>query len=280
MTNDYYIVSSAAVAFLSCWSSYNLVMDPIASYAGGASGARAAAKAGSAIVVVDAFRASTTIAVLISKRARVIPVASIEEAASTPVDFRAGERGSEKVTGFDFGNSPTEILEAEIPPGSTIALSTTNGTRIMEAAARAPYILAGSFVNATAIADALSTGFAGERVTVVGCGWEGRRASEDETAAGGILRRLEERGARLDGRARHVVDAYLSRPVERLRSNSAARRLRRLGYERDLDLCLAEDIVPVVPLMLDGAFVEGRNLPASMCEISGLRAASKSRNSS
>ncbi|MDQ3567328.1 MAG: 2-phosphosulfolactate phosphatase, partial [Actinomycetota bacterium] len=212
-------------------------MDPIASYAGGASGARAAAKAGSAIVVVDAFRASTTIAVLISKRARVIPVASIEEAASTPVDFRAGERGSEKVTGFDFGNSPTEILEAEIPPGSTIALSTTNGTRIMEAAARAPYILAGSFVNATAIADALSNGFAGERVTVVGCGWEERRASEDEAAAGAILRRLKERGARLDSRARYVADAYLSRPVERLRSNSAARRLRRLGYERDLDLC-------------------------------------------
>ncbi|MGI8909970.1 MAG: 2-phosphosulfolactate phosphatase [Rubrobacteraceae bacterium] len=252
----------------------------IAAYAGGASGARAAANAGSTIVVVDAFRASATIAVLISKGARVIPVASIAEAASAPADFRAGERGSAKVAGFDFGNSPTEILAAEIPPGSTVALSTTNGTRVVEAAARAPCILAGSFVNATALADVLSTGFAGERVTVVGCGWEGRRASEDEAAAGAILRRLEEWGTRLDGRARRVVDAYLSRPAERLRSNSAALRLRRLGYERDLDLCLGEDSVTVVPVLRDGAFVEGRKEAASMCEISSLWAGSKSRNSS
>ena len=49
----------------------------IARYAGGERGSRAAARAGSAVVVVDAFRASTTIAVLVSKGARVIPVASI-----------------------------------------------------------------------------------------------------------------------------------------------------------------------------------------------------------
>jgi 2-phosphosulfolactate phosphatase len=94
---------------------------------------------------------------------------------------------------------------------------------------------------------------------VVGCGWEGRRASEDEAAAGAILHRLGERGARLDGRARRVVEGYLTRPTNLLYSNSAARRLTRLGYERDLDFCLGEDTVPVVPRLVDGAFVEGRS---------------------
>jgi 2-phosphosulfolactate phosphatase len=228
----------------------------IARYVGGESGARRAARAGSVVVVVDAFRASTTIAVLVSKGARVAPVASVEEAASARTDFRIGERGSTKVTGFDFGNSPTEILGSEIPPGSRIALSTTNGTRVVEAARGARTILAGAFVNAGILSEELAGGaHDSAEVVVVGCGWEGRRASEDEAAAGAILHRLRSRGAELDGRARRVVEGYLSRSAMALRTNSAARRLRRLGYEEDIEFCLAEDAVPVVPRLVGDAFV-------------------------
>jgi 2-phosphosulfolactate phosphatase len=233
----------------------------IARYAGGESGARGAARSGAAVVVVvDAFRASTTIAILISRGARVVPVASIADARSyVGADFRAGERDSAKVAGFDFGNSPTEILAAEVPPGSTVVLSTTNGTRVIEAARGAPAVLTGAFVNASAVADELAAGIHGPHVVLVGCGWEGRHASEDEAAAGAILHRLGERGAELDGRARRVVDAYLSRPATFLSNNRAARRLKRLGYGRDLDFCLAEDTVPVVPHLVGDAFVGGRS---------------------
>ena len=228
----------------------------IARYAGGESGARTAARPGSIVVVVDAFRASTTIAVLVSKGARVVPVASVEEAASAEADFRIGERGSAKVAGFDFGNSPTEILGSEIPPDSTVALSTTNGTRVVEAARGARTILTGAFVNAGILAEDLASGtYVDAEMVVVGCGWEGRRASEDEVAAGAILQRLRSGGVELDGRAMRVVEAYLSRSVRRLRNNSAARRLKRLGYEEDLQFCLAEDTVPVVPRLVGDAFV-------------------------
>ena len=231
----------------------------IARYAGGERGSRAAAHAGSVVVVVDAFRASTTIAVLVSKGARVIPFASVERAYSfAGADLRIGERGSAKVAGFDFGNSPTEILDAEVSPNSTVALSTTNGTRVVEAARGAPTILTGAFVNAGALAEGLAAGtYDGAEVVVVGCGWEGRRASEDEAAAGAILHRLRSRGAELDGRARRVVEGYLSRPLRTLRNNSAAQRLKRLGYERDLEFCLGEDTVPVVPRLVGEAFVGG-----------------------
>ena len=228
----------------------------IARYAGGERGARSAARVGSVVVVVDALRASTTIAVLVSMGARVLPVASVEEAASAGTDFRIGERGSAKVAGFDFGNSPTEILGNDIPPDSTVALSTTNGTRIVEAASGARAILAGAFVNAGVLAAYLSGGtYDDAEVAVVGCGWEGRRSSEDEAAAGAILYRLRCHGAELDGRAARVVGRYLSRPVEVLHDNSAARRLKRLGYGRDLEFCLAEDTVPVVPRLVGEAFV-------------------------
>ncbi len=144
----------------------------IAGYAAGERGARAAAREGVAVVVVDAFRASTTIAVLVGKGVRLIPVASIEEAAAyAEADYRIGERGSAKARGFDFGNSPTEVEAAELPPGATVVLSTTNGTRIIEAARGATEILAGAFINAHAVADELATGAYGERVAVIGCGW-------------------------------------------------------------------------------------------------------------
>jgi 2-phosphosulfolactate phosphatase len=228
----------------------------IARYVGGESGARRAARAGSVVVVVDAFRASTTITVLVSKGARVVPVASVEEAAAARTDFRIGERGSVKVAGFDFGNSPTEILGSEIPPGSKIALSTTNGTRVVEAARGARTILTGAFVNAGILAEELAGGVHdGAEVVIIGCGWEGRRASEDEAAAGAILHRLRSRGAELDGRARRVVEGYLSTSAMALRNNSAAQRLKRLGYEEDIEFCLAEDAVPVVPRLVGDAFV-------------------------
>ncbi len=227
-------------------------------YAGGESGARDGARRGALVVVVDAFRASTSISILVSRGARVVPVASVAEAAAIEADFRVGERGSAKVSGFDFGNSPTELLDARIPPGSTVAFSTTNGTRVTEAAAGAPVILTGAFVNAGAVANRLlaeANAHDIREAVVVGCGWQGKRASEDEVAAGAIIHRLAEDGVALDERARRVVSRYLEGPQKALRANSAARRLKGLGYEKDLDLCLTEDAVPVAPRLVNGAFV-------------------------
>lgn len=227
----------------------------IAGYGAGEKGAREAARRGAAVVVVDAYRASTTIAVLVGKGARVVPVASIEEAGSYPADFRIGERGSAKVQGFDFGNSPTEVEGAPIPEGSTVVLSSTNGTRIIEAAHGSPGIYVGSFVNAHAVADGLLALGRHAHVAVIGCGWRGRRSSEDESAAGEILARLREGGADLEERAEKIVAGHEERPRKALLTNTAARRLKRLDYAHDLDFCLAPNTVPVVPRLADGAFV-------------------------
>src|SRR3712207_8044902 len=80
--------------------------------------------------------------------------------------------------------------------GSTVVLSSTNGTRIIQAAERAPGIYVGAFVNAGAVAEELLRSRTTDgRVVVVGCGWRGRRSSEDEAAAGEVLTRLRDRGA-------------------------------------------------------------------------------------
>lgn len=226
----------------------------ISRYAGGERGARSAVRAGAVLVVVDAFRASTTISLLVSRGARVVPVASVEQALQTRADLRIGERGSAKVSGFDFGNSPAEISASHVPPGATIAMSTTNGTRVIEAGLGAAAIYTGAFVNAGRLASRLYERFPESEIVVSGCGWEGRRASEDESAAGAILHRLGLLGSELDPRASTVADRYLKRPRSALAANSAARRLLRLGHADDVELCLAEDSIPAVPRLSGAAF--------------------------
>lgn len=226
----------------------------LARFAAGATGARAAARSGAAVAVIDAFRASTSICVLVSRGVRVIPVASLEGAARTKAEYRIGERASAKVAGFDFGNSPTELIASDLRPGSTAVLSTTNGTRVLDAAKGAPIILTGAFVNASVLAGELRR--TGLEIVVVGCGWEGKRALEDEMAAGAILHRLAEDGITLDQRGKAVVAMYRTRPNSDVLRASAARRLERLGHTADLAFCLEEDTLPVVPRLTDGVFEE------------------------
>ena len=107
-------------------------------------------------------------------------------------------------------------------------LNSTNGSRIIEVAQGIFAILAGAFVNAHAVADKLEICAYGERVAVTGCGWEGRRASEDESDVGASLYRMRQRGVGLDERARWVVDLYLA-PPRRFCAGTASPGVRRVS---------------------------------------------------
>jgi 2-phosphosulfolactate phosphatase len=61
-----------------------------------------------------------------------------------------GERDEKKIEGFDYGNSPTEILKADLG-GKTVVHTTTAGTRGLLNATEADILLTGSLVNAPAI---------------------------------------------------------------------------------------------------------------------------------
>ena len=65
------------------------------------------------------------------------------------------------------------------------------------------------------------------------------------------------KGVRLDEWVRRVVDLYPARSDKSLRQNSAARRLAPPGHEWELDFCLAEYAVPIVP-RLEGCHLVGR----------------------
>ena len=148
---------------------------------------RGAQEARGTVVIIDVFRAFTTAAVAFSKGAeKIVLVAEVADALRLREqgvgEMCMGEVNGIRPDGFDLGNSPYEMLDAEVA-GKTLIQSTRAGTVGMSAAVNASQIYAGSFAIAGATVKAILRD-APALVTVVAMGWEARvHADEDEQCA-------------------------------------------------------------------------------------------------
>lgn len=108
-------------------------------------------------VIIDVFRAFSVESYLFSKGAeKIIPVADLDLAYKLKKDFPdailVGERDGEKCEGFDFGNSPSELTDANLK-GRTVIHTTSAGTQGLFGAKNADIILGAGLVNARATAE-------------------------------------------------------------------------------------------------------------------------------
>lgn len=148
---------------------------------------RGAQEARGTVVIIDVFRAFTTAAVAFSKGAeKIVLVAEVEDALKLREqgvgEICMGEVDGIRPDGFDLGNSPYEMLDADVA-GKTLIQSTRAGTVGMSAATNASQIYAGSFVLAEATVKAILLDNP-ELVTIVAMGLEARvHADEDEQCA-------------------------------------------------------------------------------------------------
>jgi len=237
----------------------------------GVAGAREAASRGDVIVVIDALRASVTItSALVVGAVKVIPVLAIAEARAY-LDQEgylvAGERGGVQIEGFHFGNSPTELWrQAAEVRGKTLVLTTSSGTRCVEAAqeggARCPELVEGAAVligalpNATALAQA-AFDLAGERrrdIALIAAGVNGQATVEDLFAAQVIAQRLAVMGAVLADEEWGDPPAE-SRAAEVFMNSPSGQKLRSLGYGEDVAFCAQIDVFEAVPIYRDDGFV-------------------------
>ena len=109
---------------------------------------------GKLAVVIDVFRATTTIVTALARGAeRIVPVSAEKEICRAcknyPDALLAGECMGEKIKGFHFGNSPFEFTHDAVA-GRTIIMRTTNGTKAVHKASAAKAVYLGAYVNATA----------------------------------------------------------------------------------------------------------------------------------
>ena len=221
----------------------------------------ASAEPGSVAVVIDVFRASTTIAAALAGGARfVLPVSDVEQAMKLAEPYAenevllGGERECQRIEGFQLGNSPREYTR-EVVAGKVIIFTTTNGTRALTAAKDAATVLVGSFVNFSAVADAVA---GHETVTILCAGNNGRLSLEDFACAGGLVNRLAKKESQLDDAALAARAAYKNLKADlgrTLTSTEHALRLADLGFRADLDFALKVDSVPVVPCLSEGRIV-------------------------
>jgi 2-phosphosulfolactate phosphatase len=199
-------------------------------------------------IVVDVLRATSTICqALASGYERVLCCAEVEEARALaesegPAKL-AGERRLEHIEGFDFGNSPRELDGA--PSAETLVLTTTNGTRLLVAAAdRFDRIYVGSLLNLDAVAAAARENR--EDVAVLCAGVLGELALDDAYCAGRIAEALA--GEPEDSaRAAILLARGFSSALEGLGASSSAENLRRNGLEADVERCAQESVLDVVP---------------------------------
>jgi 2-phosphosulfolactate phosphatase len=215
-------------------------------------------------VVIDVLRATTTIAWSLQNGAEAIQafadLGELEAAAAAwPADrcLRAGERGGKRVEGYDLGNSPLAVTP-ELVTGKRIFISTTNGTRSLQAVRPVPLLLTACLPNRTAVARRLVEAGA-ERVWIVGSGWEGDYSLEDSLAAGAVASAATELAVAPHVGVRFGNDEMLAalalwqqwhHDTETcLRAASHGQRLIGIGnHDADFACCAAVDSLTIVPL--------------------------------
>ena len=213
---------------------------------------------GKTVVVTDILRATTTITCAMANGAIAItPVLTPEDAfrlaADQPNTLIGGERGGMKVDGFDLGNSPREYTETVVS-NRQIVLTTTNGTRTLQACRTAEHILVGSFLNLRAIVDRLAQV---EGELVLACsGREGGFCTEDTVFAGACVAALEE--TQLTDAAETAKILYQTHRDDlfgMLKNCYHGKSLSRIGLGDDLEFCAQIDLVDVVPHLVDGRII-------------------------
>jgi 2-phosphosulfolactate phosphatase len=138
------------------------------------------------VIAIDVIRAFTTAACVLSRGAdSIIPVGSIEEALAireqNPGWLVCGEMKGIPPAGFNFGNSPTQVLDLDLR-GRTVVQRTSAGTQGIVRSTRAAALLAASFVVASATVRYVQS-LAPESVTFVATGQVYDGGAEDIACA-------------------------------------------------------------------------------------------------
>ncbi|RBQ22321.1 2-phosphosulfolactate phosphatase [Candidatus Methanobinarius endosymbioticus] len=228
-------------------------------------------------IVVDVFRASTSITIALNKFKQIIPTFTPEEAkeiAKQKNGVLAGERMGKTIEGFDVGNSPVDISNLNTEK-ETLVLTTSNGTRILKDMKST--VLIGSFINAKSVAKTslkIAKKNSYEHIDIVMAGWKGNFAIEDFLASGEILHWIwkelskennknVENGFKYENNNDFKISEYgqaailASRNYENLKkviaNTRSSKRLKELGYEKDIEFSLQKNIIENVVIYENGS---------------------------
>lgn len=146
------------------------------------------ATANDTVVVIDVLRSFTTASVALARGASAVyPVESLTEAREIlgKIEYSVSVgavAGGDPVPGFDFGNSPSELMHADLA-GRSVVLSTAAGVRGLHLFRQARRLYAASLVSARATAEAIRDASAEDVCFVITGEYLDRDGDEDVACA-------------------------------------------------------------------------------------------------
>jgi 2-phosphosulfolactate phosphatase len=196
----------------------------------------------SIVVIIDVFRATSTIAAALHNgAAEIIPVDSvakcIELGAQMPNSLTAGERDGKVAEGLQHGNSPLEYPRDFIE-NKSLVLTTTNGTRLLHMCSDANEIITGSFLNLGAVCGYLVS--QKKNVLLACASWKDRYNLEDSLFAGAVYDAI---GAHFEMNcdstraATHLYKAAKNDLYAFIQDSSHFLRLSKFGLQYDMEYC-------------------------------------------
>ena len=196
----------------------------------------------SIVVIIDVFRATSTIAAAVHNgAAEIIPVDSvakcIELGAQIPNSLTAGERDGKVAEGLQHGNSPLEYPRDFIE-NKTLVLTTTNGTRLLHMCSDSNEIITGSFLNLGAVCDYLVS--QKKNVLLACASWKDRYNLEDSLFAGAVYESIGkhfEMNCDSTRAATHLYKAAKNDLYGFIQDSSHFLRLSKFGLQYDMEYC-------------------------------------------
>jgi 2-phosphosulfolactate phosphatase len=207
------------------------------------------------VVIIDVFRATSTIAAALDNGAKeIIPIASVEECINYKTIqedcITAGERDGKVAPGLEYGNSPLEY-PSEFITGKTLVLTTTNGTKLLHMVENAFQIITGSFLNLDAVCQYLIQ--QNKKVLLACAAWKDKVNMEDALFAGAVVHHVRSYfDVRCDA-SNMALSMYQCALQEEsllkfLAISNHYSRLKGFGLIKDLEYCTTPNLHPVVPI--------------------------------
>ncbi|NOX84509.1 MAG: 2-phosphosulfolactate phosphatase [Chlorobi bacterium] len=210
---------------------------------------------GKSVVVIDVLRATSVMITALENGAKeIIPVITVKGALQVAKKFKpdsyllCGERNAVKIDGFDFGNSPLEFSR-EVVAGKTLIMTTTNGTKALNACRKAKEVYIAGFLNANAVVKKIRDK---SEIVLLCSGTNGKFSLDDGLCAGMIMDKLSENGHAVTDDLGHILlktwQSSKGSLDQTLKNCYHLNVLVENGFEKDVDYCLQKNTHLIVPV--------------------------------
>lgn len=214
-------------------------------------------------IIIDVLRASSVIVSALANGVKAVITTSETNEALSEFDrlghencILGGERGSNKIDGFHYGNSPLVYANNSIKD-KILILTTTNGTKAIHRCHTASEIYICSILNCSFVAASLAQ--QKRDIVIICAGTNNAFSLEDAFCAGMLVFYLEQHISLNLGDFEIALKAmyahYHGNIAQFLENSSSYKMLTKNGHEEDVNFCLQKNLYSILAKKVNDRFI-------------------------